>query len=68
MSTDTEIVDWLEKNSHRLIMHRRHYGKINFQWAIRDDTGEYHWQDAHPTLRETVSAAIAHDQKPALTT
>lgn len=63
MKTDKEIVDWLEKNSHRLIMHRQHYGKIAFQWAIRDDTGEYHWQEAHPTLRETVSAAIEHDGK-----
>lgn len=66
MSTDTEIVDWLEKNSHRLMMHRagRPFGEIKFAWAIRDDTGQYHWQKHHSDLREVVSEAIAHDNKP----
>jgi hypothetical protein len=63
MKTDTEILDWLEKNSHRLIMHRGQRGKIKFTWAIRDENAQYHWQDTHATLRETVSAAIEHDQK-----
>jgi hypothetical protein len=65
MSTDTEIVDWMEKNAHRLMMHRGRYGVIRFSWAIRSDTGQYHWHDDRPTLRQAVSEAIAHDQQPA---
>ena len=61
MSTDSEIVDWLEKNSHRLLMMRGKMGVMKFRWGLRDDTGQYHWQEGHATLREAVAAAIAHD-------
>ena len=63
MKTDAEILDWMEKNAHRVLMHRGRSGKIRFQWGIRNDAGEYFWQQGGATLREAVSAAIEHDQK-----
>jgi hypothetical protein len=63
MSGDSEIVDWMEKNSHRLVVTRGKFGALKFMWGTRSDGGEYHWHDSEVTLREAVSAAIAFDRK-----
>jgi hypothetical protein len=61
--TDTEILDWLEKNMNRILVCRGSFGVLRFKWSTRDDTGLYNY---HPekflTLREAAAAAIAHDQ------
>lgn len=64
MTTDTEIVDWLTKNLHRLLVSRGRMGVLRFSWGTRDDKGQYHWRtERYETLREAVSAAIGEEQK-----
>ncbi len=63
MKTDAEILDWMEENSHRLLLVRGRMGVKRFRFGSRDGEGHYTWHEPpRPTLREAVSAAIAFDQ------
>jgi hypothetical protein len=63
MSTDTEIVNWIEKNPH-LMMVNRTDDRWKFTFGLRDEKGRYEWKQRwFDSLREMVSAAIECDEK-----
>jgi hypothetical protein len=64
MTTDTEIVDWLEKNANRILVTQVKLGKFRFSWGTRDEGGAYHFRpERYDSLREMVTAAIGEEAK-----
>jgi hypothetical protein len=60
--SDEDVVNWLEKNSHRILFIRGKMGRLMFRYGTRDEQGHYTWKESYPTLREAVSHAIEYDE------